>query len=124
MDHVSVSKTRPSDSKKPPPLSGNFQNDVELHLEDEEEDLTISDHVRVVVRCRPLDTTKETNSSSVLNVNGRTNRIDLSSPTFGSKNYSFHCVADDSKDQYFIFRNAGKPIVDCALAGFNGAIVA
>lgn len=83
-----------------------------------------SEHVKVIIRCRPLDTHTETDSKGIFDVLPDVSSIHINCPKFGLKKYHFTCVADQSKDQAFIFEQAGLPIVDAALAGFNGAIIA
>lgn len=91
--------------------------------EKSEDDLSGSDHVRVVIRCRPLNVQKEKDGSSEVSLfpDGKSVQV----LTKGSKkSYKFLCVADPSRDQEYIFRKTGKHVVECALSGFNGAIVA
>lgn len=88
-----------------------------------DDDISASDLVRVVIRCRPLKPPKEKDGSSEITLlpDGKSIRLVLK----GSKrSYKFFCVADPSRNQEYMFRKTGKHIVDCALSGFNGAIVA
>lgn len=99
-------------------------NEIPQQGSHSEEEITTSDHVRIVVRCRPLNCAKEESASSIIHVDSIHNKIDIKAPASPVKSYRFNCVADETKDQFFIFQQAGKQIVECALAGFNGAIVA
>lgn len=91
------------------------------------DDLLSSNGVCVIVRCRPLNHGREEDGSSRLHVNSMNNTVEVkmsSSPNSNTKRvFQFHCVADETKSQQFIFNEAGRPIVKCALAGFNGAIL-
>lgn len=100
----------------PPPKSMDSRDDMD-------DDLTVSDHVRVVVRCRPLQS-HEDYTPEILSIKEEQNVIEVSCPNVPLKVYRFNCVADSEKDQNFMFKCTGKPIVECALSGFNGAIVA
>lgn len=92
--------------------------------ESSDDDAISREHVRVVVRCRPLDHTKELDGRDQLVISENGHAIDIKNLPGGDRKYSFVCVADGDKDQAFLFKKTGKPIVDCALEGFNGAIVA
>lgn len=107
----------------PPPLSKSEESCTD-DSETTEDDLTVSDHVRVIVRCRPLKHDSEEDSSAVLFVDASRNKIEVVNPSTPPKVYRFCCVADATRNQNFVFEQTGKPIVECALAGFNGAIVA
>lgn len=89
-----------------------------------EDDFLSSEHVRVVIRCRPLNPSKEKDGSSQLKISPDGKSIDVTGASVGPRSYRFACVADGSRDQEYMFRKTGKHIVECALAGFNGAIVA
>lgn len=104
-------------------FSENQLEDVDCEFENEA-DLVSSDHVRVVIRCRPLNTTREKNGRSVLGLDPKSNTVEIRQDNSTPKTYRFTIVADESRDNAFIFQRTGRPIVECALAGFNGAIVA
>lgn len=87
------------------------------------DDFISSDHVKVVVRCRPLNHSKEEDSSSILHVNSTNNTVEVKVAPSTTKVYRFSCVTDHTKDQEFLFRQTGKPIVECALDGFNATII-
>lgn len=89
-----------------------------------EDDFISSDHVRVVIRCRPLNPSKEKDGSNQLKISPDGKSIDVTGASVGPRSYRFACAANGSKGQAFMFRKTGKHIVECALAGFNGAIVA
>lgn len=111
-------------SKIKTPLLSKSDESCTEDSDETEDDLTVSDHVRVVIRCRPLQPEREEDSSTVLSVDTSRNTIEVSNLNAPPKKYHFCCVADAAKDQNFVFQQTGKPIVECALAGFNGAIVA
>lgn len=111
----------------PSNASGEFASTEELEEsggESSDDDAISKEHVRVVVRCRPLNFAKEQDGKDqlVISKDGRT--IDVKDLAGGDRKYYFTCVANEDKDQAFLFKKTGKPIVDCALEGFNGAIVA
>lgn len=111
-------------SKIKTPLLSKSDESCTDHSDETEDDLTVSDHVRVVIRCRPLQPEREEDSSTVLSVDTSRNTIEVTNLNAPPKKYHFCCVANATKDQNFVFQQTGKPIVECALAGFNGAIVA
>lgn len=92
--------------------------------ESSDDDAASTEHVRVVIRCRPLILAKEEDGRDQLIISSDGRTIDVKDLLGGDRNYSFTCVANEDKDQAFLFKKTGKPIVDCALEGFNGAIVA
>lgn len=87
-------------------------------------DLISSNRVRVIVRCRPLNPQREEDGYSRLSVDNESNTISVKlTSTSSTKRFHFSCVADETKSQEYMFYQAGKPIVECALAGYNGAIL-
>jgi hypothetical protein len=87
-----------------------------------EVDLSSSDSIRVVVRCRPRKQCESAESSVRCRDDGcitiRT------APGRPEKEYNFDYVAGDASTQELIYKQAGRPIVDCVLAGFHGTIFA
>lgn len=85
-------------------------------------DLSSSDSIRVVVRCRPK---KESEQGTAFVDCIDDKRLSLqTAPDRPQKEYSFDYVAGDSSTQQLIYEQAGRPVVDCILAGFHGTIFA
>lgn len=85
-------------------------------------DLSSSDRIRVVVRCRPK---KESEQGTTFVECIDDKRLSLqTAPDRPQKEFGFDYVAGDSSTQELIYEQAGRPVVDCILAGFHGTIFA
>lgn len=85
-------------------------------------DLSNSDKIRVVIRCRPRKETESKEAAVSCCENGQV--FLQTGPGRPKRKYDFDFVASDSCTQQTIFEQAGKPVVDCTLAGFHGTIFA
>lgn len=88
-----------------------------------DEDLSNSDRIRVVVRCRPRKPSESFADTSIDIPNASTVFIQTA-PGRPKKEYKFDYVADGDSTQEQIFEQAGRPVVDCVTAGFHGTIFA
>jgi hypothetical protein len=85
-------------------------------------DLSNSDRIRVVVRCRPRKKS-EAATSFVTCENDGCVSIQTSADR-PRKEYHFDYVAGGDSTQELLYAQAGRPVVDCALTGFHGTIFA
>lgn len=85
-------------------------------------DLSSSDRIRVVVRCRP----KKSSESETAFVQCKDDKCIAirTAPDRPEKKYGFDYVAGDDSTQELIYEQAGRPVVECVLAGFHGTIFA
>ena len=88
-----------------------------------------SECVRVVVRCRPLNS-KETadGRSRIVEIDRKGGQIVLKNPKADAseppKNFSFDAVWDWNITQKEVYDDAARPIVSSVLEGYNGTIFA
>ena len=85
--------------------------------------------VRVVVRCRPLNTKEVDNGNQrIVDVDLKAKSISAKNPKAGAaeppKTFTFDSVYDWNSTQIGIFDDAAKPIVNSVLEGYNGTIFA
>lgn len=80
-----------------------------------------SEPVKVLVRCRPLNEFKEEELCRDLKLLD-SHTIEVKGSNSIIKTYQYDCVADDSKDQKYIFEQVGRPIVESSLQGINGTL--
>ncbi len=83
-------------------------------------DLTTSDRIRVVVRCRPRGANETSDPTLVLENN--TSVLIRASGASKPRKYAFDYVASEECSQDDIFEQAGRPVVDCVTAGFHGTL--
>lgn len=84
--------------------------------------------VKVVVRCRPLSSTEQTQGHSCcVNVDSKSGIIELTNPQCPeepAKCFSFDSAFDSNSKQFDVYDEAVRPIVDSVLQGFNGTVFA
>lgn len=81
-------------------------------------DLSSSDNIRVVVRCRPRKTS-EVATTFVQCEDEGTISVRVASDR-QAKKYHLDFVANEASSQELVYEQAGRPVVDCVLAGFHG----
>ena len=74
-----------------------------------------SDHIRVGVRVRPLDSSRGTHGLNVDAVHGKISH--------GKHNFRFAQVFEGGEDNASLFEKVGKPLVSSALMGYNGTLM-
>jgi hypothetical protein len=82
-------------------------------------------NVRVAVRCRPFST-KEKGNNEVSCVKISPDRVVLTNPVGSGEDHSFafDLVYDENSTQHAVWQHVGTPILEKALAGYNGTIFA
>jgi hypothetical protein len=86
-------------------------------------DLSNSDRIRVVVRCRPRKESESVLADTVQFPDNESISVKMATGR-PIRNYKFDFVTGVTCQQETIFEQAGRPVVDCAMAGFNGTIFA
>ena len=85
--------------------------------------------VRVVVRCRPLNSKeKESNMQPVVKVNQSRGEISVINPKGENgevpKVFTFDSTFEPEVEQELVYKNTAYPIVESVLEGYNGTIFA
>ncbi|NWU77753.1 KIF3B protein, partial [Onychorhynchus coronatus] len=88
-----------------------------------------SESVRVVVRCRPMNSKEKTASyEKVVNVDVKLGQVSVKNPRGASnelpKTFTFDAVYDWNSKQVELYDETFRPLVDSVLQGFNGTIFA
>ncbi|NXH47308.1 KIF3B protein, partial [Dicaeum eximium] len=88
-----------------------------------------SESVRVVVRCRPMNSKEKTASyEKVVNVDVKLGQVSVKNPRGSShelpKTFTFDAVYDWNSKQVELYDETFRPLVDSVLQGFNGTIFA
>uniref|UniRef100_A0A4W6DKY5 Kinesin-like protein n=1 Tax=Lates calcarifer TaxID=8187 RepID=A0A4W6DKY5_LATCA len=89
-----------------------------------------SESVKVVVRCRPLNRKEESNgpAGGIVQMDLRLGQVILRNPRASAsepqKTFTFDAVYDASSKQRDLYDESVRPLIDSALAGFNGTIFA
>ncbi|KAJ7413394.1 putative Polycomb group protein ASXL1 [Willisornis vidua] len=88
-----------------------------------------SESVRVVVRCRPMNSKELTASyEKVVNVDVKLGQVSVKNPRATShelpKTFTFDAVYDWNSKQVELYDETFRPLVDSVLQGFNGTIFA
>ncbi|XP_063260535.1 kinesin-like protein KIF3B [Prinia subflava] len=88
-----------------------------------------SESVRVVVRCRPMNSKEKTASyEKVVNVDVKLGQVSVKNPRGSShelpKMFTFDAVYDWNSKQVELYDETFRPLVDSVLQGFNGTIFA
>mmetsp|Transcript_31643 Transcript_31643/g.79041 ORF Transcript_31643/g.79041 Transcript_31643/m.79041 type:complete len:742 (-) Transcript_31643:192-2417(-) len=87
-----------------------------------------SESVKVIVRCRPLNSTEEANGNyRIVEMDGKSGSVTLNRPGSAAeepKVFSFDRVYDWDSEQAVLFAESAAGIVDSVLQGFNGTIFA
>ncbi|XP_005422256.1 kinesin-like protein KIF3B [Geospiza fortis] len=88
-----------------------------------------SESVRVVVRCRPMNSKEQTASyEKVVNVDVKLGQVSVKNPRGSShelpKTFTFDAVYDWNSKQVELYDETFRPLVDSVLQGFNGTIFA
>ncbi|NXH13827.1 KIF3B protein, partial [Bucco capensis] len=91
--------------------------------------LKSSESVRVVVRCRPMNSKEQTASyEKVVSVDVKLGQVSVRSPRGAAhelpKTFTFDAVYDWSSKQVELYDETFRPLVDSVLQGFNGTIFA
>ncbi|KAM6319179.1 kinesin-like protein KIF3B isoform 1-T2 [Podargus strigoides] len=91
--------------------------------------LKSSESVRVVVRCRPMNSKEKTASyEKVVNVDVKLGQVSVKNPRGTShelpKTFTFDAVYDWNSKQVELYDETFRPLVDSVLQGFNGTIFA
>jgi len=88
----------------------------------------MSESVRVVVRCRPLDEKERVDCrESIVKVNVETGSVEVTNPKQPAKvnkGFTFDTVYDESSTQKMVYDETAFPLVESVLEGFNGTIFA
>jgi len=88
-----------------------------------------SECVRVVVRCRPLNTRENgDNRMRIVDMDSKTGSVSLRNPKADAaeapKQFTFDAVFDWESTQRAVYEDAAQAIVDSVLEGYNGTIFA
>ncbi|NXO29631.1 KIF3B protein, partial [Cisticola juncidis] len=88
-----------------------------------------SESVRVVVRCRPMNSKEKSASyEKVVNVDVKLGQVSVKNPRGSShelpKMFTFDAVYDWNSKQVELYDETFRPLVDSVLQGFNGTIFA
>lgn len=86
-----------------------------------------SENVKVVVRCRPLNSTEKTNNEALaVQVDEKQGviAVALSNPPTDYKRFTFDYTYPSGTQQELIFNQTAKAIIDSSIAGYNGTIFA
>uniref|UniRef100_A0A8C6VE69 Kinesin-like protein n=1 Tax=Naja naja TaxID=35670 RepID=A0A8C6VE69_NAJNA len=91
--------------------------------------LKCSESVRVVVRCRPMNSKEKVASyEQVVEVDVKLGQVSVKNPKGTShelpKTFTFDAVYDWSSKQFELYDETFRPLVDSVLQGFNGTIFA
>lgn len=91
--------------------------------------LKSSESVRVVVRCRPMNSKEKTASyEKVVNVDVKLGQVSVKNPRGTAhelpKTFTFDAVYDWNSKQVELYDETFRPLVDSVLQGFNGTIFA
>ncbi|KAM4650077.1 kinesin-like protein KIF3B isoform 1-T1 [Amazona ochrocephala] len=91
--------------------------------------LKSSESVRVVVRCRPMNSKEKTASyERVVNVDVKLGQVSVKNPRGTAhelpKTFTFDAVYDWNSKQVELYDETFRPLVDSVLQGFNGTIFA
>jgi Kinesin motor domain len=86
-------------------------------------DISNSDRVRVAVRCRSPLASESVGNPAVHCIDDESISVQtaLGRPT---RDFKFDFVSDNTCTQEMMFEQAGRPVVECAMSGFNGTIFA
>lgn len=88
-----------------------------------------SECVRVVVRCRPLNSKEKGDQRQrIVDMDVKAGQVMLTNPEAGAsdppKSFTFDAVFDWESTQRAVYENAAQAIVDSTLEGYNGTIFA
>ncbi|NWT54793.1 KIF3B protein, partial [Erythrocercus mccallii] len=88
-----------------------------------------SESVRVIVRCRPMNSKEKTASyEKVVNVDVKLGQVSVKNPRGSAhelpKTFTFDAVYDWNSKQVELYDETFRPLVDSVLQGFNGTIFA
>eukprot|EP00455_Lapot_gusevi_P045945 TRINITY_DN5959_c0_g1_i6.p1 TRINITY_DN5959_c0_g1~~TRINITY_DN5959_c0_g1_i6.p1 ORF type:complete len:726 (-),score=130.19 TRINITY_DN5959_c0_g1_i6:93-2270(-) len=87
-----------------------------------------SESIRVVVRCRPLNSTETKNGNyRIVEMDSRVGSVSVSDPSDQKqppKTFTYDAVYDWNSTQDEVFRETAKPIINSVLEGYNGTIFA
>ncbi|KAJ7332231.1 hypothetical protein JRQ81_014411 [Phrynocephalus forsythii] len=91
--------------------------------------LKCSESVRVVVRCRPMNSKEKAASyEQVVGVDVKLGQVSVKNPKGAShelpKTFTFDAVYDWNSKQFELYDETFRPLVDSVLQGFNGTIFA
>lgn len=84
------------------------------------------DAVKVVVRCRPMNSREVSDSRvSVVDVNVPLNQVTLRNPNNDAisaepKSFTFDAVYDEASTQRAVYDETAYPLVEAVLSGYNG----
>uniref|UniRef100_A0A3P9KDM5 Kinesin motor domain-containing protein n=1 Tax=Oryzias latipes TaxID=8090 RepID=A0A3P9KDM5_ORYLA len=92
------------------------------------EDIPLSDNIKVVVRCRPLDQKEKTmglkEAVTVDEIRGTITVNKLDMPQEPPKKFTFDTVFGPDSKQLEVYNLTARPIVESVLGGYNGTIFA
>uniref|UniRef100_A0A7S3DF42 Kinesin-like protein n=1 Tax=Palpitomonas bilix TaxID=652834 RepID=A0A7S3DF42_9EUKA len=87
----------------------------------------MAEAVRVLIRCRPLNSREKADGrKQVVELDMKSGSVSIKNPASEDppKTFTFDQVFDNSATQADVYEYGGKPVVNCVLEGFNGTMFA